>query len=579
MMRRAFCYESLETFKLLHDLAALRLVELGATGEDGGYGADALALAHAAALLKGVRVMEGGEEFPEPEPETPEAPADEREAEEDAEDEKARKDPRVKLAMIIRSLPNDAAASCADIVTDASLMLWNGVKDWFKDTARETTAKRSDEIFAAEILAGCQAGFELVGFDDGALRATISLRLCLALERRGDVVAAAHAAEEATRAIETSRRAHVDLAVGSEDEAVRNVTAECVWLSAADDDGGDAAVSAVAFERTSTSETEQALASLHADLLAAYHRLAIAAGMEGERSGATALVAELTAANERRTLESTIYGVKSAWDLKRETSALERAGTVPHAPAATEERLIEEAGRNPWRRAVLLTQMAASRPKREAREALLEEAAESLVEGERIERELHASATRAKGEKMAKRSLVPRAPLVLTRTDVSVTLTPPELQNSLRSAIRGREHPEPATFAVLAKVHTSGLAPGLHNVDLPGAGVKLPADGSVERVTITGLTPNERYVFSVVAYDENGEVIGGPGIATDGVVCMHPLPGTTLWSNLAVAASRLGCLGVAKRAAGTVSRRFVDTPQSPEVLLRIAPDEYAEAPG
>ena len=134
-------------------------------------------------------------------------------------------------------------------------MLWNGVKDWFKDTARETTAKRSDEIFAAEILAGCQAGFELVGFDDGALRATISLRLCLALERRGDVVAAAHAAEEATRAIETSRRAHVDLAVGSEDEAVRNVTAECVWLSAADDDGGDAAVSAVAFERTSTSET------------------------------------------------------------------------------------------------------------------------------------------------------------------------------------------------------------------------------------------------------------------------------------------------------------------------------------
>ena len=35
------------------------------------------------------------------------------------------------------------------------------------------------------------------------------------------------------------------------------------------------------------------------------------------------------------------------------------------------------------------------------------------------------------------------------------------------------------------------------------------ADGSVERVTITGLTPNERYVFSVVAYDENGEVIGG----------------------------------------------------------------------
>ena len=115
------------------------------------------------------------------------------------------------------------------------------------------------------------------------------------------------------------------------------------------------------------------------------------------------------------------------------------------------------------------------------------------------------------------------------------------------------------------------MAPGLHNVDLPGAGVKLPADGSVERVTITGLTPNERYVFSVVAYDENGEVIGGPGIATDGVVCMHPLPGTTLWSNLAVAASRLGCLGVAKRAAGTVSRRFVDTRKAPRFYYESHP--------
>ena len=237
---------------------------------------------------------------------------------------------------------------------------------------------------------------------------------------------------------------------------------------------------------------------------------------------------------------------------------------MPHAPAALEERLIDEAGRNPWRRAVLLTQMAASRPKRENREALLEEAAESLVEGERIERELHAAATRKEDTTTTtKRWLVPRAPRVLTRTDASVTLIPPELQNSLRSPIRGREHPEPVTFAVLAKVHTSGMAPGLHNVDLPGSGVRLPADGSVTRVTVTGLTPNECYTFSVVAYDENGDVIGGPGLATDGIVCMHPLPSTTLWSNLAVAASRLGCLGVAKRAAGTVSRRFVNTRRPP----------------
>ena len=290
--------------------------------------------------------------------------------------------------MTLRSLPRAAATSYADVVTDAALLLWNGVKDTFKDSRRETTAKDSDEVFAAEILAGCHAGFELVGFDDGALRATVSLRLCLILERRGDVVSAARVAEEATRAIEESRRALVEVAAGSPDEAVRHITAECVWLGTADDDDdaggdGDASDATVGFARASTSETERALAAIHADLLAAYHRLAIAAGMEAERARSDALVAELTAANERRTLESTIYGVKSAWDLKRETRALERAGVLPHAPAACEERLIDEAGRNPWRRAVLLTQMAASRPKRENREALLEDAAASLVEGER----------------------------------------------------------------------------------------------------------------------------------------------------------------------------------------------------
>ena len=599
LMRRAFCYESWETFKALHDLATLRLVEMGASSgggdgeeKDGSYDADALALAHAAAVLKAVRVLEGGEEFPEPEPEPEPETSDgeprETAEEEETEEEKARKDPRVKLAMTLRSLPRAAATSCADVVTDAALLLWNGVKDTFKDSRRETTAKDSDEVFAAEILAGCHAGFELVGFDDGALRATVSLRLCLVLERRGDVVSAARVAEEATRAMDQARRALVDAAAGSPDEAVRHVTAECVWLGSADDDdddkndekndatgdspGGD---SPVGFARASTSETERALAAIHADLLAAYHRLAIAAGMEAERARSDALVAELTAMSERRTLESTIYGVKSAWDLKRETRALERAGVLPHAPAALEERLIDEAGRNPWRRAVLLTQMAASRPKRENREALLEEAAESLVEGERIERELHAAATRKEETTTTttttKRWLVPRAPRVLTRTDVSVTLIPPELQNSLRSPIRGREHPEPATFAVLAKVHTSGMAPGLHNVDLPGSGVRLPADGSVKRVTVTGLTPNECYTFSVVAYDENGDVIGGPGLATDGIVCMHPLPSTTLWSNLAVAASRLGCLGVAKRAAGTVSRRFVNTRRPPRFYYESHP--------
>ena len=68
------------------------------------------------------------------------------------------------------------------------------------------------------------------------------------------------------------------------------------------------------------------------------------------------------------------------------------------------------------------------------------------------------------------------------------------------------------------------------------------------------------YAFAVAAYDEDGELLGGgAGAPTRAVVAAPSIPTTMLWSNLAVAASRLGCVHVARRAAGTVCRRFVET--------------------
>lgn len=47
------------------------------------------------------------------------------------------------------------------------------------------------------LLSGLHAAFELVGLEDGALRATLALRLSLMLERRGDVRRGAVVAAEA----------------------------------------------------------------------------------------------------------------------------------------------------------------------------------------------------------------------------------------------------------------------------------------------------------------------------------------------------------------------------------------------
>jgi hypothetical protein len=116
---------------------------------------------------------------------------------------------------------------------------------------------------------------------------------------------------------------------------------------------------------------------------------------------------------------------------------------------------------------------------------------------------------------------------------------------------------------VLGKTYGTGLAPGMHNTELPNTGVKFPV-ASTPSVTVTGLDPNESYCFAVVAFDAEGEVINGQGGATGAVAMIHPLPSTALWSLLAIAASRLGCVAVARRAAGTVHRRFVETTRDRE---------------
>ena len=132
----------------------------------------------------------------------------------------------------------------------------------------------------------------------------------------------------------------------------------------------------------------------------------------------------------------------------------------------------------------------------------------------------------------------------------------------LKSAVPDNLPPVPAAYMVLAKTYGTGLAPGMHNTDLPNTGVKFPA--YTPAVTISGLAPNEVYCFSVVAFDAEGVVINGQGAPTAAVATIHPLPSTALWSFLAVAASRLGCVAVARRATGTVHRRFVETTRDRE---------------
>ena len=92
------------------------------------------------------------------------------------------------------------------------------------------------------------------------------------------------------------------------------------------------------------------------------------------------------------------------------------------------------------------------------------------------------------------------------------------------------------------------------------------------RVGVTGLTRvHGGTTFSVVAYDEKGDVIGGLGIATDGIVCADPdAQHDAFPEDLAMwLRAGGGCLGRgAPRAVWVVSRRFVNTRCSARLLRR-----------
>jgi hypothetical protein len=75
----------------------------------------------------------------------------------------------------------------------------------------------------------------------------------------------------------------------------------------------------------------------------------------------------------------------------------------------------------------------------------------------------------------------------------------------------------------------------------------LPATALVAHVS--GLVPNESYVFASAAYRSDGTAVGPVSATSTAVNASSPLPLTLLWGHLATTAARLGELSLSRRAA------------------------------
>ncbi len=126
-----------------------------------------------------------------------------------------------------------------------------------------------------------------------------------------------------------------------------------------------------------------------------------------------------------------------------------------------------------------------------------------------------------------------------------------------------------ARYRVYAKPAGAGTAVALTNKDLIETGVDLaprdailreppaadapPPDESTLIAAVSGLTPNETYVFAAAGVDAAGAVVGGIGATGPPVLAAAPLPLALLWTYIALGASRVGAAPLARRAAAAAA--------------------------
>ena len=131
-----------------------------------------------------------------------------------------------------------------------------------------------------------------------------------------------------------------------------------------------------------------------------------------------------------------------------------------------------------------------------------------------------------------KKTPVPPKPILIGRTSTSIMLKLP----FYRPITDYKAWREINSLALFGKPSGSGVAVSLNNTEYKGTGVKVQP-GAV--LTITGLTPNEKYVFAAGGYTRDGVCVNGIGETSDEITTLLPLSLPILYGYLSTTAFKL----------------------------------------
>lgn len=173
------------------------------------------------------------------------------------------------------------------------------------------------------------------------------------------------------------------------------------------------------------------------------------------------------------------------------------------------------------------------------------------------------------------KSTVPAKPILIARTSTSIVMKLP----FFRPITEYKSWQKIAHLALYGKPSGSGVAVSLNNTDYDGTGEKF-SPGAV--VKVTGLQPNENFVFAAGGFTSDSICVNGIGETSSEILACLPLPLTLLTGYLAETAFNLGHYQIAKQASELLCSQFIkksdfefsflDHRMAPQIAFRLDKD-------
>ncbi|XP_073413034.1 cilia- and flagella-associated protein 54 isoform X2 [Dendrobates tinctorius] len=218
----------------------------------------------------------------------------------------------------------------------------------------------------------------------------------------------------------------------------------------------------------------------------------------------------------------------------------------------TESEILAKINKNKLSKSIFLMQKAVLMNKGlDCPPSLLLEDSEKLIQqAETEENAFYLSCIKQSETKGGKMS-APPSPILLCRTEHSMVFTPAPFTSDTKVS----------WYSLFGRIVTGpNLKVRLNDHYLLGTGEQVPANGNV-LLEAKGLKRNEKYIFAVAAYAEDGRLIGDViGESTKSILASLPLSVPATLAYLAQSAYHIGHYKVSKKACSVLWNYFVFLP-------------------